>query len=376
MKKKIAYLLAAMMFLSAFTACSSGSGSGASSSAESGASAASSASQTASKSGSPESLVVSIQGFNDDKMLNNVFHPFEEKYNAKITFDYGNNGERLTKLEQTKGKGIDLVFFADYFAQQAADAGLLEKIDRSKIPNIDQLYDSAKAPIGEDYGPAFTFNRIGIVYDTTVTNTPVTSWADLWRSEFKQKIAIPDITTTAGPYMVFISADQLGISDVTDESAQEKLFGKLKEMTPNVLKYYTKSSDVVNMFHQKEIGAAVMQDFAFGSVQGANSNCKWVDPKEGSFSGFNTMNVVKGSEHKELAEEFINFMISKDIQYKEASDRIDSPANKTVVLTADQGKNMTYGADLVNSLNTPSCSIIIKMNKTWTDLWNSELATN
>ena len=58
--------------------------------------------------------------------------------------------------------------------------GLFQTVDRSKLPNLDGVYEMAKAPMG-DYGPAYTLGRVGIVYDSAQVSEPLTSWADLWR---------------------------------------------------------------------------------------------------------------------------------------------------------------------------------------------------
>lgn len=60
---------------------------------------------------------------------------------------------------------VDLIYLSDYYAQQGIQQGLFEKLDRSKMPNLNQIYDIAKAPLGEEYGPAYTIGRLGIAYN-------------------------------------------------------------------------------------------------------------------------------------------------------------------------------------------------------------------
>ena len=43
----------------------------------------------------------------------------------------------------------------------------------------------------------------------------------------------------------------------------------MKELKPNVVKTYSKSSDLANMFQSGEIEAAVVADFAVDIIQGA-----------------------------------------------------------------------------------------------------------
>jgi putative spermidine/putrescine transport system substrate-binding protein len=39
-------------------------------------------------------LVISTWGYNEDKLWENVFKPFEEAHNVKIVLETGNNSER------------------------------------------------------------------------------------------------------------------------------------------------------------------------------------------------------------------------------------------------------------------------------------------
>lgn len=322
-----------------------------------------------SASGAPETLVVSSWGLNDDLMKKNIYAPFEKKYNAKLVFETGNNSVRLTKLEQGE-TGVDVMYLAEYFAIQGIQKGLFEKIDEKNVPNIQKLFPAAQAPLGKGYGPAYTFSRVGIVYDSDKITTPITSWAQLWDSAYKKKEAIPDITIEAGPLMMSEVADQAGVKI---NGNQDTLFNKMKALKPNVLKFYTSSSDMVNMLAQGEVNIAVMQDYAFGSAQKAKPSLKWANTKEATYTGFDTINVVKGSKHKKLAEEYINFILDTQVQKAEAVDRVDSPTNKEVTLTAEQGANMTYGEKLINSLKMPEWATINKQYSDWITRWNNDI---
>ncbi|MCH3971288.1 MAG: ABC transporter substrate-binding protein [Oscillospiraceae bacterium] len=334
--------------------------------------AAGSATASASKSGATETLVVSTWGFNSDKEKENVYEPFEKKYNCKVVVEEGNNGERLAKLEQNPS-AYDVVNFADYYALQAIQKGLIAKLDRSKLTNLDKIYDKAKTPNGSDYGPAFTFNRMGIMYDKKTVKTPITSWKDLWRSDLKGMIAIPDISTTTGPMMLNIAANQLGSKLSVDNT--DKVFSKLKEMAPNVVKYYSKSSDVVNMFNQGEVSVAVLQDFSSATIRKASSDFVWVDPSEGTWGCCNVSNISSGSKHKELAQKYIDFLLDKDVQKNEAAGTGNAPVRSDVKLTAQESQSMTYGQKQVDSIQYPDWNLYMKNSKTWTDLWNKDLNT-
>ena len=319
----------------------------------------------------PTELILSTWGFNEELLRKNIFTPFEEANNVKIILEVGNNADRLNKI-RLGSSNIDVVQIAEGFAIQAIAEGLFEEIDRSNIPNIENLYDVAKAPFGEKYGPAYTVGRYGIMYDSAQVDAPIESWGDLWDDSLEKQVLIPDITTTAGPFMPFIVADLEGL-DVKNDS--DAIFAKIKALNPNLVKIYTKSSEVVNMFSQGEVSVVAGQDFSFGQVKEAVPTAVWLDPKEGAYAVVNTINVVKGSKNKELAEKFIDWIISEEVQKANALDKVDSPANKNVVLTEAEAAGLTYGADVINKLVAVDWEYINSVNKEWIDKWNREVSS-
>lgn len=321
----------------------------------------------------PATLVISTWGLNEDKIKKNVYEPFEKKYNVKIVLEVGNNGDRLNKIKLGNQSGVDLIYLSDYFAMQGIEEGLFEKIDEKNIPNINNLYDIAKKPLGEGYGPAYTIGRFGIIYDSSITSKPVESWADLWRSEFKNKLSMPDATTTQGPMIITMAGEQAG---TTAKDDLDKTFAKLKELNPSVVKYYTKSSEIVNMFNQGEIGIAPALDFVYASVKKSIPKAQWVDPKEGSFAVINTINIVKGTKNKELAEKFIDWALSEEAQKANALDKVESPANKNVKLTAEEAEGLTYGDELIKNLKLVDWKYVNSVNKSWIEKWNKEISAS
>lgn len=319
----------------------------------------------------PTELVISTWGFNEDLLRKNIYEPFEKAHNVKIVLEVGNNADRLNKI-RLGSSNVDVAQFAEGYAIQAIEEGLFEKIDRSNIPNIENLYEVAKAPFGEDYGPAYTVGRYGIMYDEAKVDKPIESWADLWDESLTKEVTVPDITTTAGPIMPFIVAEIEGL-DV--EKDTDEIFNKIKALDSNLVKIYSKSSEVVNMFSQGEVSVVAGQDFAFGQVKEAVPTAKWVDPKEGSYAIVNTINVVKGTKNKELAEKFIDWILSEEVQKANAIDKVDSPANKNVVLTEEEAEGLTYGADVINNLKLPDWQFISTVNEDWIERWNKEITS-
>ena len=124
------------------------------------------------------------------------------------------------------------------------------------------------------------------------------------------------------------------------------------------------------MLNQGEISAAVLLDYSYTTAQQANPDYVWVDPAEGTYSGFNAINIIEGCENMELAEAFVDFYISYEVQMAEALDGVDSPVRTDVELTEEQAKNFTYGEETINNLLFPDWSVINDNLADWVNRWN------
>src|SRR3954469_11124480 len=77
----------------------------------------------------PKTLVISTFGLEEDKMQEDVFKPFEEKYNVDIVLETGTSSERLTKLKSNPNSTVDVIELSQSNAADGVSAGLFEKID-------------------------------------------------------------------------------------------------------------------------------------------------------------------------------------------------------------------------------------------------------
>lgn len=372
MKKKMLSLVLAAAMMASLTACAGSSkeapkdASKAETTAAEGANSDTKAEGSAAGSFAGQELKISTFSFNAELLQKNVYDPFMEATGCKLIVEGGKNAERVTKIKETPNN-YDVVIIGDAFIADLIDQDLIDTVDSSKLTNLDALYDIAKAPFGEEYGPAYTFNRLGIVYDKSTCPIEINSWEDLWNPELEGSIAIPDITTTSGPLFYYSVAKMANLTPGTDDDA---IFAKMEELKPNVMKTYTSANDTITMLNQGEISVAVLLDFSYTQAKSASEDYVWVDPSEGSFSGYNTINIIKGCENKELAEAFVDFYISKEVQLAEALDGVDSPVRTDVELTPEQSANFTYGKEMIDSLQLPDWSVINANKADWTSRWN------
>lgn len=126
---------------------------------------------------------------------------FETLCGVTVTYDvYASNEELFARLREGN-PGYDIVVPTDYMVQVMAEEGMLQKLDKSKIPNFANLSpDLLGTPFdpNNDYSVPYQWGTIGIGYNTEVITTEVTGWEDLlnyegnvaWLEDLRQMINI------------------------------------------------------------------------------------------------------------------------------------------------------------------------------------------
>lgn len=312
-------------------------------------------------------LVVSTWGLSEDVLHDEVYGPFEEAYNCEIVLELGTTSERYTKLASDPNSTVDIIELSQSAAANGYDADLFEKLDYSQVPNAKDLIPAAAEMAEAGYGPAYAVNSIGIIYDREAVGFEINDFADLWNPELEGKISIPEITGTFGPAVMYMASDYKGVDITTDNGAAA--FEALTELKPNIVKTYTKSSDLANMFASGEIEVAIIGDFAIPTVQSAMPSAVYVSPAAGTYANFNTVDMNKNSKNKDLAYAYINWRISGELQSVTAEKLNEAPTNATVVLSEETAANKTYG-EVADKAKAIDFSFVNPVLTDWVDKWN------
>ncbi|UJF15836.1 ABC transporter substrate-binding protein [Jeotgalibaca sp. MA1X17-3] len=314
-------------------------------------------------------LVVSTFALSEDIIDRDIFQPFKKDKGIELVYEVGNSGERFTKLQNNPNSTIDVIELSQANAATGVEEGLFETLDETKVPNLANLVDGAMDAVATSGAP-YTMNSIGIIYNEEAAGMEINEWSDLWDPSLAGKISIPDITTTFGPAMLHVASDFKGVDITTDDGAAA--FEALNELKPNITKTYTKSSDLANLFQSGEIVAAVVGDFAYPIISGANPDVEYLVPESGTYANFNTLNVAVSSENKELAYEFINWKLSQELQTTTAASLNEAPTNKDVELDDEVAENKTYG-DIAQRAKAIDYTFVNTNLEQWISQWNQTL---
>ena len=313
-------------------------------------------------------LTISVYAFAQDDYKKLVYDPFEAQCGCKLVVETGNSVERLARMEENKANPvIDMAVVSMADALLAARKGLTDRIDVAKLANFDKLYDIAKDPNGDGMSVGYTFYATSIVYRKD--KMKINSWADLLKPGIVSHIAFPNITTNQGPPALYMLGIALG-DNSPDLKAAIAAIGAKKN---DIVTFYEKSSQLVQLMQQEEIWAAPIGRFAWAPFAKLNLPLAWATPKEGQTGGLNVMIATKGSKNRDLALQFMDFWLSTPVQTALAEHQVDSPANRDVKVSDAVAQNITYGEETEKSLKLIPSAVSLDSREGWLKDWNAEV---
>ena len=311
-------------------------------------------------------LVIATWGWTENG-LRNLCADFEAKYNCKLVIDpTSGNGDRVNKLIAEKDDPTaDVALLSKSFVAAAVAGGVFEKIDTNVVTSLGELYPFALDADG--YGPCYSLVRYGIMCDADALaenglDLP-TSYQDLFKDEYAHLSILPDITTTAGPYMLVAMAEAMGGSQ-EDVSPAMTL---MQEKKDNIDLWYATTSDVVNAFSNGEACITVFMDINMAGLINSGFNMKWIDAAEGSFGAPATINVVKNCKNPELAQLFVEYMICAETQNNIAAVMNEAPTNTKASVPEELQVYLAYGEDSMSSLKEFDEAYIASAKSEWID---------
>ena len=318
-------------------------------------------------------LVVATWGW-AEAGLKTLAADFESQYNCTIVVDpTSGNGDRLNKLMAEKADPTaDVALLTKSFAETGIQNDLFEQLDTNIVTSLGELYDFCVDEKG--YGPCYSLCRYGIMYNADALDQlglpAPTSYQDLFDDQYAGMVALPDMTSTAGPYMLVAMAEAMGGSQ-EDVSAAMAL---MQEKKDNINLWYTASSDVVNAFTTGEANITVFMDINMPGLISSGINMQWVDASEGSFAAPATVEVVKNCKNPELAQLFVEYLICNDTQNKIAEVLNEAPVNKNATMADELKTYLAFGEESMNALKEFDDAYITTAKGEWIDTFQRTVA--
>src|SRR5271163_5025742 len=275
---------------------------------------------------------------------------FEEANHCKVSASYmGSSDELVAKLRGGSSGNYDVISPSSDVATMIATTGLAAPLDLAKLPSYTQLSPqlttlSLVRSKGEVYGVPFVWGPDPMIYDTTAFPQPPDSWSVMWDPKLKGKVSVWDDLST-----VYMAAQVLGydkpdpnhiynLSDAELDNVRKKLI----ELKPNIRKFWSTGGELTNLFENHEIVAAMGWPLTTNQLRAAKFPIGETIPQENTTGWIDHLMITAASENKELATEFLEYMIEAKTQKMVTDVTGYDPANPHAaeLMTDEQRKSL------------------------------------
>ena len=139
----------------------------------------------------------------------------------------------------------------------------------------------------------------------------------------------------------FDKPDPSQLYNLTDEQL-DAVKKKLLELKPNIRKMWSTGGELTNLFQNHEVVAAMGWPLMTNQLRKINFPVGETIPKENTTGWIDHLMITAGSENKELAHKFLEYMVEAQIQKKVTDVTGYTPANPHAAqyMTPDEIKSL------------------------------------
>ncbi len=236
-----------------------------------------------------------------------VVAEFERRYEAKVNIELYDSNEAMLARLQAGGASYDIIVPSDYMVAVLGEQGLLEEIDRDRLTNFSNL-DPQFVGLAHDeenrFSVPYTWGTTGIGYRRDKITESVDSWSIMWDSRYRDRITMLDDVREAMGAALKREGRSLNSTDPDEIAEAARLLGEQK---PLVKAYDSGGFDQLLLSGDAWIVQGYNGQIAKAMAEDANIG--YCIPKEGCTLSVDNLCIPKGATHRELALEFINFIL-------------------------------------------------------------------
>lgn len=279
-----------------------------------------------------ESKVLNIYNW-ADYIAPDTIANFEKETGIKVRYDNFDSNESLHAKLVAGNSGYDIVVPGSHFAKTQIVAGLLQKLDKSKLPNLKNLDPAIQAQLakmdpGNDYlvDWMWGYTTVGINTDKLKAALgsmpmPENAWDLVFKPEYASKlkscgVAFLDTASEILP----ISLHYIGKDPYSKSAADYAEAGKmLKAIRPYVTRFVGSGSDYIDQMAKGRLCAVVgwSGDIMIAADKAKKGNTKQnlevLVPKSGGLLFFDVMAIPKDAKNVDNAHKWINYILRPEV---------------------------------------------------------------
>ena len=288
---------------------------------------------------------------------------YEATYKQKIHVNYdtyASNEDMYNKIS-SGAVSYDVIIPSDYMIARMIGEDMLLPLNFENIPNYQYINEQFRSLYYDPenlYSVPYTYGVIGIIYNANVVDeADAGDWDLMWNKAYAGNILQFNNSRDA-----FGTAQyKLGLDvNSADPAVWDQALAELKTQAPLVKSYVM--DEIYNMMESGEaaVGAYYAGDyFTMLDNQAENVDLRFYYPERTNYF-FDAMCIPKAAQHKELAEIFINYMLSEE----------PAIANAEYICYACPNSLVYENADYAEELGEEAMEILYPELEDFTALYN------
>jgi putrescine transport system substrate-binding protein len=272
--------------------------------------------------------VVNVYNWSD-YIDESILEDFTKETGIKVVYDVFDNNEIVETKLLAGGSGYDIVVPTGPFLARQISAGVFQKLDKSKLPNLANMWPDVMDRLGKyDPGNEYAINYmwgttgIGLNVDkirAIMPDAPVDSLRMIFDPEVSSKfkdcgIQVLDAADELIPAALAYLGKNPDSKDADDIRAAGEL---LRTVAPNIQKFH--SSEYINALANGDICLAfgwsgdVLQAKARADEAANGVKIEYHIPREGAYMWFDNMAIPADATNVEEAHIFLDYIMRPDV---------------------------------------------------------------
>ena len=264
-----------------------------------------------------------------DYIDESILKDFTKETGIKVVYDVFDSNDILETKLLAGGSGYDVVVPTAPFLARQIQAGVFQKLDKSKLPNLVNMWPQvmdrlAKSDPGNQYAVNYMWGTTGIGYNVdkikkALGDVPLDSWDVIFKPENAKKLKACGINILDASDETFaIAMNYIGKSPDSKEQKDLEAGGKVYSAIRPYAKTFNSSAyinDLANGDICITIGWSgdIVQAKTRAEQAKNGVNIDFIIPKEGTYMWFDNLAIPKDAKHVDEAHAFINYLMKPEV---------------------------------------------------------------
>lgn len=264
-----------------------------------------------------------------DYIDESILEDFTKETGIKVVYDVFDSNEVLETKLLAGGSGYDVVVPTGQFLNRQIQAGVFQKLDKSKLPNLSNMWPVVSDRVavydpGNEYAIDYMWGTTGVGYNEAkikerMPDAPVGSLDMIFKPEIAAKFKDCGIMVLDSPDDILpVVLNYLGLDPNTNKTEDlEKAAKVMESIRPYIQKFH--SSEYINALANGDICMAlgwsgdILQAADRADEAKNGQTILYSLPAEGTQMWFDMMAIPKDAKHVEEAHAFLNYMMRPEV---------------------------------------------------------------